>query len=305
MEIPASPSLRSTPPPYTPPSETGSRTPPCGTPRAPQLSADYTDMMVSALESGELRYEELSQRKVPDNNNGHVDYYSKPNGEFDNRVSDMSHPSVQNSVNSYSYNTEPNQQTSSSVTILDSGYNTAPEDTRFIPETQLNSDISNAIPSSSTIPETQHVIPETQSSISETLNSIPETQSVSETQSITPESRSIVPETQNVVPETQNIDQDLGTSLDESKENESTLSESQLTGSVDVVPEIPGEGEVLYQAEESDGIFSYNPQSTGHGSGTGDRSARISQDSGFCEASSTFEEISQDCSDVPSHEPTS
>ena len=285
MEIPASPSLRSTPPPYTPPPETGSRTPPCGTPRAPQLSADYTDMMVSALESGELRYEELSQRKVPETNNGHVDYYGKQNGEFDNRVSDMSRPSVQNSVNSYGYNAQPNQQTSPSVTILDSGYNTAPEDARFIPETQQNSDVSNAIPSSSTVPETQHVIPETQ-------NTIPETQS-------------IIPETQNVVPETQNIDQDLGTSLDVSKENESTLSESQLTGSVDVVPEIPGEAEVLYQAEESDGIFSYNPQSSGHISGTGDRSARISQDSGFCEASSTLEEMSQDCSEVPSHEPIS
>ncbi|KAL5252383.1 hypothetical protein ACHWQZ_G015225 [Mnemiopsis leidyi] len=261
MEIPASPSLQSTPQSYTPSPESGSRNPPCGTPHTPQLSADYTEMMVSAMETGELRYEELSQRKVPDNsrNTGTVDYYGKTNGNFDNRVSDMSHPAVRNSVTSYGYNTEPTQQTPSSVTILDSGYNAAPEGPRFIQEAQLSEDVTTAIPSS------------------------------------------------NSIPKTQSIDQDLETSLDESQGDESTLSESQLSESVDVAPEIPVEGEVVHQSKGTDGFFSYDPQSSGHISSTGERSARISQDSGFCEASSTFGKISQECSELPqqSHELTS
>ena len=216
-------------------------------------------MMVSAIESGELRYEELSQRKVSpekSQSNGHVDYYHKTGEEFESPASDMNHTVVSSGQGTYDYSvpSAENQQNGSSVTILDSGVSTgydtttAPDNQVFVPETQpehLNPDI----PSPTTIPETQ------------------------------------------------DIAEGLDHALDESNCEESTQSETQLTGSVDVIPDIADNAGDEIVPQQTAGIFSYNSQT----SGTGERSTRISQDSGFCETPSTFGEISKD-SDIASQE---
>ncbi|XP_063678771.1 uncharacterized protein LOC134814537 isoform X2 [Bolinopsis microptera] len=253
MEIPSSPSHRTTPPPYTPPPDSRPSTPPCGTPRAPQLSAEYTEMMVSAIESGELRYEELSPQEVSsEKNRGYVDYYQKTNDEVESGSSHTNHTvlsSRHSTATSYEYNVEStdNQQNSSSVTILDSGMNYSAAPDMFVPETQLSDSLSTNVPSPTTIPDTQDTTPEL--------------------------------------------------SMDETKE--STTSESQLTGTVDVVPEMTSSDDVLPQ--DTDGIFSFNTETSVQVSGTGERSTRISQDSGFCETPSTFNRISKD-SDIASQD---
>ena len=208
-------------------------------------------MMVSAIESGELRYEELSPQEVSsEKNRGYVDYYRKTNDEVESGSSDANHTvlsSRHRTATSYEYNVESadNQQNSSSVTILDSGMNSgySPAPDMFVPEAQLSDSLSTNVISPTTIPETQDTTP------------------------------------------------------DLSMTNESATSQSQLTGTVDVVPEMTSSDDVLPQ--ETDGIFSFNTETSVQVSGTGERSTRISQDSGFCETQSTFNGISKDSDIAP------
>ena len=246
-------------------------------------------MMVSAIESGELRYEELSPQEVSsEKNRGYVDYYRKTNDEVESGSSDANHTvlsSRHRTATSYEYNVESadNQQNSSSVTILDSGMNSgySPAPDMFVPEAQLSDSLSTNVISPTTIPETQDTTPDL--SMDETDMFVPEAQ-LSESLSTNVTSPTTIPETQDTTP-------------DLSMTNESATSQSQLTGTVDVVPEMTSSDDVLPQ--ETDGIFSFNTETSVQVSGTGERSTRISQDSGFCETQSTFNGISKDSDIAP------
>jgi len=162
-------------------------------------------------------------------------------------------------------------------------YSAAPD--MFVPETQLSDSLSTNVTSPTPIPETQDTTPEL--SMDETDMFVPETQ-LSDSLSTNVPSPTTIPDTEDTTPEL---------SMDETKE--STTSESQLTGTVDVVPEMTSSDDVLPQ--DTDGIFSFNTETSVQVSGTGERSTRISQDSGFCETPSTFNRISKD-SDIASQD---